>query len=79
MSDTENTNEDKQRLEKDNDKENNKLKYFLEETDEVIQIRDYIEMEIANKRAEKIIAKIIGSCFTNRGVEKSLQYVISFC
>ena len=58
MSDTEDINEDEQRLEKDIDKEINKLKYFLEETDELIHIGDYTEMEIAGKRAEKIIAKL---------------------
>ena len=50
--------EDEQRLENDIDKEINKLTYFLEETDELIQARDYTEMEIASKRAEKIIAKL---------------------
>ena len=34
------------------------LTYFFKETDELIQARDYIEMEIASKRAEKIIAKL---------------------
>ena len=46
--------EDEQRLEKEIDKEIQKLKYFLEETDDLIQLKDYTEMEIANRRAEKI-------------------------
>jgi len=45
----ENTNEDQQRLEKDIDKEINKLKYFLEETDELTRIGDYIEMKSPTK------------------------------
>ena len=60
MSDHEETHEheDEQRLENEIYKEINKLTYFLEETDELIQARDYTEMEIASKRAEKIIAKL---------------------
>ena len=53
------TNEAEQHLEKESDKEINKLKYFLEEKDELTRIGDYIEMEIADKRAEKIIAKLL--------------------
>ena len=58
MSDSEDLNEDEQRMEKDIDKEINKLKYFLEETNQLIEIGDYTEMEIADRRAEKIIAKL---------------------
>ena len=35
-----------------------KLKYFLEETNEIIQAKDYGEMEAINNRAGKIIVKI---------------------
>ena len=50
MSDNEGTaaqgpREDEQRLEGEIQKEINKLKYFLEETDDLIQIKDYTEME----------------------------------
>ena len=60
MSDTEDTNTSKeeQRLEKDIDKEINKLKYFLEETDELIGVQDYTEIKIAEKRAEMIIVEL---------------------
>ena len=50
--------EDEQRLEKEIDKEIQKLKYFLEETDDLIQLKDYTEMEIANRRAEKIVERL---------------------
>ena len=50
--------EDEQCLVKEIDKEINKLKYFLEETEELIEIKDYTEMEIVNKRAENIITKL---------------------
>ena len=60
MSDNEGTaaqgpREDEQRLEGEIQKEINKLKYFLEETDDLIQIKDYTEMEIVTKRADKIV------------------------
>ena len=58
MSDSEEANEDEQHLVRSIDKEINKLKYFLEETEELIQVEDFTEMEIANKRAEKIVAKL---------------------
>ena len=50
--------EDEQRLEDEIQKEINKLKYFLEETDDLIQIKDYTEMEIVTKRAEKIADRL---------------------
>ena len=37
--------EDEQRLEKEIDKEIQKLKYFLDETEDLIQLKDYTEME----------------------------------
>lgn len=58
MSDGEEVSEDKQRLVKEIDKEINKLKYFLEETEELIEIKDYTEMEIVNKRAGNIITNL---------------------
>ena len=51
--------EDEQRLVKEIDKEIKKLKYFLEETEELIEIKDYTEMEIVNKWAENIITKLL--------------------
>ena len=45
-------------LEGEIEKEVKKLKYFLEETDDLIQLKDYVEMEIANKRADRIIDKL---------------------
>ena len=50
--------EDEQQLEKEIDKEIHKFKYFLDETDELIKLRDYTEMDIANRRAEKIVGKL---------------------
>ena len=58
MSDGEEASEDEQRLTREIEKEINKLKYFLEETEELIEIKDFTEIEVANKRAEKIIAKL---------------------
>ena len=45
-------------LEGEIEKEVKKLKYFLEKTDDLIQLKDYVEMEIANKRADRIIDKL---------------------
>ena len=50
--------EDEQRTEGEIQKEINKLKYFLEETDDLIPIKDYAEMEIVTKRAEKIADRL---------------------
>ena len=63
MSDNEGTaaqgpREDEQRLEDEIQKEINKLKYFLEKTDDLIQIKDYTEMEIVTKRAENIADRL---------------------
>ena len=63
MSDNEGTaaqgpREDEQLLESEIQKEINKLKYFLEETDDLIQIKDYTEMEIVTKRADKIVDRL---------------------
>ena len=61
MSDGETTeinNTAEQKLEGDIDKEISKLKYFLEEADEIIQAKNYSEMEAINNRAGKIIDKI---------------------
>jgi len=45
MSDGVEASEDEQRLIKEIDKEINKLRYFLEETEEMVDIKDYTEME----------------------------------
>ena len=52
--------EDEQRLESEIEKEINKLihKYFLEEADDLIQLKDYTEMEIVTRRAEEIVDKL---------------------
>ena len=55
--DTRHSCDDKQ-LEKEIDKEIHKLKYFLDETDELIKLRDYTEMDIANRRAGKIVGNL---------------------
>ena len=47
--------EDEKKFEDEINKEISKLKYFLEEADELIESRDYAEMDILNKREEKII------------------------
>ena len=57
MSDSEEPS-DEERLIKEIDKEIDKVKYFMEEIDELIEIQDYSEMEIVNKRAVKIITKL---------------------
>ena len=58
MSDSEEASEDEQRLIKEIEKEINKLTYFLEETEEMIEVKDYTEMQIVDKRAENIVAKL---------------------
>lgn len=50
--------EDKQRLESEIEKEINKLKYFLEEADDLIQLKDNTEVKIVTRRAEKIVDKL---------------------
>jgi len=50
--------EDEQRLEKEIDKEIQKLRYILNETDDLIQQKDYTEMEIAKRRAEKFVGRL---------------------
>ena len=49
---------DEQQLAKEIHKEIHKLKYFLDETDELIKLTDYTEIDIANRRAEKIAGKL---------------------
>ena len=56
--DTRHSCDDKQQLEKEIDKEIHKLKYFLDETDELIKLTDYTEIDFANRRAEKIAGKL---------------------
>ena len=56
--DTRHSCDDKQQLEKEIDKEIHKFKYFLDETDELIKLRDYTERDIANRREGKIIGKL---------------------
>ena len=58
MSDSEEPIDEEQRLIKEIDKEIEKVKYFMEEIDELIEIQDYSEMETVNKRAVKIITKL---------------------
>jgi hypothetical protein len=53
-----NVNEGEKKLEDEINKEISKLKYFLEEAGELIESRDYDEMGILEKRAEKIINKL---------------------
>ena len=50
--------DDEQQLEKEIDKEKQKLKYFLDETVKLIKLRDYTETDIANRRVEKIVGKL---------------------
>ena len=56
--DTRHSCEDEQQLEKEIDKELHELKYFLDETDELIKLKDYKEMDIPNRRAEKSVGKL---------------------
>ena len=51
-------NPEEQRLEGSIDKEIAKLRYFLEETDQIITEKNYGEMEAVNNRAAKILDKI---------------------
>lgn len=45
-------------MESEIEKEINKLKYFLEEADDLIQLKDYTEREIVTRRTEKIVNKL---------------------
>ena len=47
--DTRHSCEDEQQLEKEIHKKIHKLKYFLNETEELIKLRDYTEIDIANR------------------------------
>ena len=47
---------------KGNTQGNTQLKYFLDETDELIKLRDYTEMDFANRRAEKIVGNLSDLC-----------------
>ena len=49
---------DEECLIKEINKEIDKVKYFMEEIEELIEIQDYSKMEIVNKSAVKIIAKL---------------------
>jgi flagellar hook-associated protein FlgK len=63
-------NEDEKKFEDEINKEISKLKYFLEEADDLIENRDYAEMDILDKRAGKIINKLTdGHNSTNRGIK----------
>ena len=68
--------EDEQRLEGEIQKEISKFKYFLEETDDLIQIKDYTEMEIVTKRAEKIADRL--SDLTSHADELKIDSGASF-
>lgn len=48
-------NPDEQRLEVNTDKEIAKLGYFLEETDQIIETKNYEEKEAVRNRASKIL------------------------
>ena len=56
--DTRHNCDDEQQLGKEIDKEKQKLKYFLDETDKLIKLRNYTETDIANRRVEKILDKL---------------------
>ena len=58
MMDNEEQSDEKQRLPKEIDKEIDKVKHFMEEIDELVEIQDYSDMELVNKRAVKIIIKL---------------------
>ena len=57
--DTQHNCDDEQQLEKETDKEKQKLKYFLDETDRLIKLRDYTETDIFNRQVEKIVGKVL--------------------
>lgn len=56
--DTRHSCEDEQQLDKEIDKEIHKLKYFLDETEKLIKLRDSTEMDIAHRRAGRIVGKL---------------------
>ena len=58
MRDSEEPSDEEQRFIKEIDQEIDKVKYFMEKIEELTEIQDYSEMEIVNKRAVKIIAKL---------------------
>ena len=75
MSDSEELSDGAQRLIKEIDEEVDKVKYFMDEIEELIESQDYTEMEIANKRAMKIIAKL--SDLISQTEELKIERVLS--
>ena len=67
--------DNEQQLEKEIDKEKQKLKYFLDKTDKLIKLRDYTEMDIANRRVEKIVGKL--SDLISQAEEMKIDHDIS--
>ena len=75
MSDSEELSDGAQRLIKEIDVEVDKVKYFMDEIEELIESQDYTEKEIANKRAMKIIAKL--SDLISQTEELKIERVLS--
>ena len=81
MSDNEGTaaqgpREDEQHLEGEIQKEINKLKYFLEETDDLIQIKDYKDGK-KNGKCHQKSRQIIRSFFPRRRVKNRQRRISS--
>ena len=63
-----------ERLEKNIDKGNAKLKYYMEPADELIEDNDYIEMEITVKKGTQIIDKITDLISQLEGMKFNLGF-----
>ena len=61
-----------ERLERDIDKEVAKLKYYMEPADQLIEDKDYLEMEIPVKQGTQIIGKITDLILQLEGLKLDL-------
>ena len=69
MADEIQPNEEESELETKINKEIEKLKYYLEQTDELIEERDYNDIETVSKRSESILDEIYNLVFCMQEVK----------
>ena len=69
MSDCEEPSDEEQRLIKEIDKEIDKVEYFMEEIEELIEIQDYSEIKNSQQTSCENHCKAVGSYFTDRRIK----------
>jgi hypothetical protein len=81
VSDSSQVDEQEKILESKITKAVDKLKYYLEETDELIENNEISELRIASKRTDEIRDELRGSPCKNRPLEfrKITEFVHTFC